>query len=270
MSLGGTGGGGQAAMGPRPPARGVGDRTPPRPSPRARRPGAVSPAAGPRLSSDRGCEGGHGRRCRLGLQRPPHADPPSRVLRGERCGTERAHGERTNVPGSGDPLTDNARPPLGGPRQEPRRRRPEGTSTTRAGLRPRGAVPMILSTPRRHQGPTPTQRVVTPLPEGSARPVVDGERRRWSVARLWTAWHGATEGGQPQVTQAPHRLERSGALALRAARRLLTCRAHDRPHQGSWRALPLPRTCTWPLAQAPVERSAPPRFHHWRQACKAA
>jgi hypothetical protein len=62
---------------------------------------------------------------------------------------------------------------------------------------------MVLSKPRRHDGPKQTKLLVTNLPAVTARPVVDVDRRRWAVELLIKELKGAMGSGQHQVTKDP-------------------------------------------------------------------
>jgi hypothetical protein len=146
----------------------------------------------------------------------------------------------------------------------------EQVCTKRACLWHIGEVTMILSTQRRNDGPKQTKILVTNLPEGSTRQVVDVYRRRWSVERLVQELRGATGLGPHQVTKDPQRIERSIAISIMVYLMLLKFRAHDIPKYGSWSTLTLKRHFTWPWAQAQWECSVKQRFSKRRQKCKAA
>jgi hypothetical protein len=156
------------------------------------------------------------------------------------------------------------------PLEERGRRRTSWTSTKRACRRHRGDVTLILRKPRRHDGPKQPKILLTNLPEVSARQVVDVSRRRWSVARLIKELKGATGLGQPQVTKAPQRVERSIAISMMASLMRLKFRAHEIPKHGPWSVFTLKRHFVWQLAQAQLERSVKQRLSQGPQARKAA
>ena len=70
------------------------------------------------------------------------------------------------------------------PLEELGRRRTSWTYAKRARLRHIGDVTIILSKPRRNNGPKQTKILGTNLPEVTARQVVDVYRRRWAVELL--------------------------------------------------------------------------------------
>jgi hypothetical protein len=168
------------------------------------------------------------------------------------------------------PLPKHHEPRGWGPLEDPGRRRPAWPLIPRARLRPVGDVTLMLRQQRRTDGLPPTTILVTHLPDGRARPVVDSARRRWSGERLINAWQGATGLGQPQVTQEPPRSDRSVAIAVLASRLRRTCRAHAMPEHGPWSALTRTQHGTWPLGQAPSARSIAQRLRMGLQARSAA
>jgi hypothetical protein len=103
------------------------------------------------------------------------------------------------------------------PLEAPGRRRTSWADTKRARLRHRGEVTLILSKPRRNQGPKHTKILVTNLPDVTARQGGDISRRRWSVELLMKELTGAMGLGRPPVTDAPQRVERSGAISRMAS-----------------------------------------------------
>src|SRR5215472_9033862 len=156
------------------------------------------------------------------------------------------------------------------PLEELGRRRTYWTDTKRARLGHLGDVTIILSKPRRNNGPKQPKLLGTNLPEVTARQVVYVYRRRWAVELLIKELKGATGLGQHQVTKEPQRVERSVAISLMAYLLLLKFRAHDIPEKGPWRVFTLKRTFTWQSAQAQLERSVEQRLRTCLQERKAA
>ena len=156
------------------------------------------------------------------------------------------------------------------PLDEPGRRRTYWTFTKRACLRHIGDVTIILSKKRRNDGPKATKILVTNLPDVRARQVVDVYRRRWSVELLIKEVKGATGLGQPQVTKAPQRVERSVAIAVMAYLMLVKFHAREIPERGAWSMLTLKRGFMWQVAQEPIERSVEKRLQKGLQERKAA
>ena len=156
------------------------------------------------------------------------------------------------------------------PLDEPGRRRTSWTFTKRACLRQIGDVPIILSKKRRNDGPKATKILVTNLPDVRARQVVDVYRRRWSVERLIKALKGATGLGQPQVTKAPQRVERSVAIAVMAYLMIVKFHAREIPERGAWSLLTLKRSFMWQVAQGQIERSVEKRLQKGLQERNAA
>ncbi len=126
-----------------------------------------------------------------------------------------------------------------GPWDAPGRRRTYGTSTTRARLRQLGNVTSILRQKRRNAGSPAAKIWVTNLPDVTARPVVDAQRWRWTLELLMKEGKGTTGLGQQQVTNDPHRVERSVARSVMADRIIVKVRAQNIPKQGSWSLLTL-------------------------------
>src|SRR4051794_37926088 len=93
---------------------------------------------------------------------------------------------------------------------------------------------MVLSQPRRNDGPKQTTILVTNRPAVTARQGVDVSRRRWAVELLMKEGQGAMGLGQHQVTKEPQRVERSIALSVMAYLRLVKCHAQDIPERGAW------------------------------------
>jgi transposase len=156
------------------------------------------------------------------------------------------------------------------PEDEPGRRRTYRTYTKQACLRHIGEVTMVLSKPRRHDGPNATKILVTNLPAVTARQVVDVYRRRWAVELLIKELKGATGLGQHQVTKDPQRVERSVAIAVMAYLVIVKFRAQDIPERGAWSIFTLKRNFTWQLAQAQLERSVAQRLCKEHQQRRAA
>ena len=156
------------------------------------------------------------------------------------------------------------------PLDEPGRRRTYWTFTKRACLRHIGDVTIILSKKRRNDGPKATKIVGTNLPDVRARQVVEGYRRRWSVELLIKEVKGATGLGQPQVTKAPQRVERSVAIAVMAYLMLVKFHAREIPERGAWSLLTLKRSFMWQVAQGQIERSVEKRLQKGLQERKAA
>jgi hypothetical protein len=156
------------------------------------------------------------------------------------------------------------------PLDEPGRRRTSWTLTKRACLRHIGDVTIILSKKRRNDGPKATKILVTNLPDVRARQVVDVYRRRWSVELLIKEVKGATGLGQPQVTKAPQRVERSVAIAVMAYLMIVKFHAREIPERGAWSMLTLKRSFMWQVAQGQIERSVEKRLQKGLQERKAA
>jgi hypothetical protein len=68
----------------------------------------------------------------------------------------------------------------------------------------------------------------------------------------------------------PQRVERPVAISVMAELLRVKVRARDLPEKGPWSAFPRKRTVTWPIAQAPLERSVEPRRRKGLQPRKAA
>jgi hypothetical protein len=99
------------------------------------------------------------------------------------------------------------------------RRRTFWVSAKRVRLRHRGAVTVVLSTCRRHDGPKQTKIPVPNLPERvTAREIVGVYLRRWWIELLVKAWKGVVGLGQHQVTKQVGRVERSVAVKSSAVR----------------------------------------------------
>jgi hypothetical protein len=141
------------------------------------------------------------------------------------------------------------------PLDEPDRRRTYWPYTKRVCLRHIGDVTIVLSKPRRNNGPKQTQILVTNLPAVTARQVVDVYRRRWTVELLMKELKGAVGLGQHQVTKDPQRVERSIAISVMASLMIVKFRAQDIPERGPWSIFTLKRNCMGQLAQAQLERS---------------
>jgi hypothetical protein len=156
------------------------------------------------------------------------------------------------------------------PLEEAGRRRTKWTYTKRADRRHIGDVTIVLSTPRRHDGPQATNILVSHLPGVTARQGVDVYRHRWAVELLIKALKGAMGCGQHQVTRAPQRLERSIAMAVMAYLVIVQVRAQDIPPRGSWSSFPLTRNFTSQRAQAQLERSVVHRLCKEPQQRRAA
>jgi hypothetical protein len=156
------------------------------------------------------------------------------------------------------------------PLEEPGRRRTSGTSTTQARGRHVGDATLVWSKQRRNEGPHHTTILVTNLPEVTARQVVEGYRRRWSVELLMKELQGATGLGQHQVTKDPQRVERAVAIFVMAELLRVKFRARDLPEKGPWSAVARKRNVTWQIAQASLERSVEPRLRKGLQQRKAA
>jgi hypothetical protein len=156
------------------------------------------------------------------------------------------------------------------PLDEPGRRRTSGPLTTRARPRQGGDVPSLVRKQRRTDGPNPPNTLVTQLPDISARQLGASDRRRGSVARLRNEWQGATGWGQPQVTKAPQRVERAGALAVMASLLIVTCRAQDISAQGPWSLFTRTQHVTGQRGQGQIARAVEPRLRRGLQERKAA
>jgi Transposase DDE domain len=156
------------------------------------------------------------------------------------------------------------------PLDEPGRRRTYWTSTKWARLRHIGEVTIVVSKPRRNDGPKQPKLLVTHRPDTRARQVVDVSRRRWSVERRMKALQGATGLGQHQVTKDPPRVERSRALSVMAYLMIVKWHAQDIPEKGPWSMYTLKRNFMWQLAQGQLERAAEQRLRKELRERKAA
>src|SRR5262249_61089600 len=101
------------------------------------------------------------------------------------------------------------------------RRRVFWTFANRAQLRQVGDVTGVLSRRRRNDGPKHTKLLVTNLPQATAQVTVACYLRRWPVELGIKELKGVVGLGQPQVTKAAARVERSVAGALMAYGRLV-------------------------------------------------
>jgi hypothetical protein len=146
------------------------------------------------------------------------------------------------------------------PLDAPGRRRTYWTYTKWARLRHSGDGTIVLSQQRRHDGPKQTKMLVTNLPDARARQVVEGYRRRWSVALLMKALKGATGLGQHQVTKDPQRVERSLAISVMAYLLIVKWHAQDIPQKGPWSLYTLKRNFMWQRAQGQLKRAAEQRL----------
>ena len=111
---------------------------------------------------------------------------------------------------------------------------------------------------------------MTKLPDVTARQVVDGARRRWTVDLLVTDLQGASGLGPPPGTNEPKRVERSVAVAILTSLMLLKFRRQDIPERGPGSSFTLQRTFAWQSAQAQLERAVEQRLLTRRQARRAA
>jgi hypothetical protein len=151
------------------------------------------------------------------------------------------------------------------------RRRTFWVYAKRARLRHLGDVTVVLSTCRRHAGPTQTNILVTHLPEMvTARETVGVYLRRWWIELLFKELKGVVGLGQHQVTEQTARVERAVAVAIMAYVLLLKLRAQDVPADRPWSAFGLQRAFAWEMMQAQCERSAHQMARKWLQLGKAA
>jgi len=151
------------------------------------------------------------------------------------------------------------------------RRRTFWVDAKRARLRHLGAVTVVLSTCRRHEGPKRPKILVTQRPEmGTARESVGVYLRRWWIELLVKELKGGVGLGQPQVTQKADRVERSVAVPIMADLLRLRLPAKDIPADRPWSAFRRQRAFAWEVVQAPCERSAHKMARKWLQMGKAA
>jgi hypothetical protein len=143
--------------------------------------------------------------------------------------------------------------------------------TKRARLRHVGDVTVVLSKPRRNDGPKQTKILVTNLPESVTAPEVVGVYlRRWWVELLVKELKGVVGLGQHQVTKRVDRVERSVSVAIIAYLLLLKLCARNVPADRPWSAFRLQRTLAWEMVQAQCERSARQLARKWLQLGKVA
>lgn len=100
--------------------------------------------------------------------------------------------------------------------------------------------------------------------------MVDVYRRRWSAELLIKELKGATGLGQHQITKAPHRVERSVAMAVMAYLMIVKFHAREIPERGAWSMFTLKRNFMWQVAQGQIERSVEKRLQKGLQERKAA
>ena len=151
------------------------------------------------------------------------------------------------------------------------RRRTCWVYAKRAPLRHLGDVTIVLSKPRRNDGPQQTKIFVTNLPETvTAREIVGVYLRRWWVELLHRELKGVVGLGQHQVTKTVDRVERSVAVAIMAYLLLLKLQAQDIPANRPWSAFGLQRAFAGEVMQAQCARSARQMARQWLQMGTAA
>jgi hypothetical protein len=136
------------------------------------------------------------------------------------------------------------------------RRRVFWTFANRAQRRQGGEVTVGLSRRRRNDRPKHTKLLVTNLPQAPAHVTVALYLRRWPVELCIKELKGVVGLGQHQVTKDAARVERSGAVALRAYLLLLRLRAKQIKPGTSWSAFTLKQQFAWEVGARQLKRVA--------------
>jgi hypothetical protein len=114
------------------------------------------------------------------------------------------------------------------------RRTDDGVLARRATRHPLGAVTSVLSTPRRHHGPTSVQIRVTHRPEARGGTIRSLDAWRWGMALTWKALKSGLHLGAMQVTNDPERVARSVTWSVLASRLLVRLSGPDQGLSQAW------------------------------------